>query len=243
MVVGQKDSAWGIPGKPCPTLRAAEPVRMTGVRHEGEGVPPAHERFDVRAVGAVIGGTLAASGVVLVVAPDALYLVLLALYEIPCELVNLPLEPALLFVAKHHSPLAVTISTTLGCLIGGVLDYWLWGPLLNLRSVRGAYDGKRWYTTAARWFSAAPFAALFLAALTPVPFVVFKLFAIAAGYPLGRYLVALTLARIPRFYLLAWFGTAVPIPDWVLAVAMVVLVAALLWAHLRDRSRRAAEAV
>ena len=169
--------------------------------------------------------------------PEHAYLVALALYQIACELVNLPLEPALLFVAKHHSPLAVTIYTSIGGLVCGVLDYWILGPLLNLRAVRSRYEGKPWYLASAQWFGRAPFLSLFFAALTPVPFIIFKLFAIAAGYPHHRYLIALTVARIPRFYALAWFGMEIPIPDWMLALAMAVLVAAFAWAHLKDRVR------
>lgn len=194
------------------------------------------EKIDVRAIALLLGGVVFAGALVMGVAQGQHYLVLLGLYEIGCQVVNLPLEPALLFVAKRHSPAAVTIYTTLGCIAGGVLDYWLWGPLLNLRAVRSRYEGKRWYVISARWFAAAPFLALFVAALTPLPFIVFKLFAIAAGYPLGRYLVALTVARTPRFYLLAWFGEVVPVPDWVLAAAMALLLVPYLVSRLRGRS-------
>lgn len=199
--------------------------------------PSRRERLDLRAVSLVLGGSVAAGALVVALVPEHMYLVALALYQIACELVNLPLEPALLFVAKHHSPLAVTVYTSIGGLIGGVLDYWILGPLLNLRAVRSRYEGKPWYLASAQWFGRAPFLSLFFAALTPVPFILFKLFAIAAGYSHGRYLLALTVARIPRFYALAWFGMEIPIPDWLLALAMAVLVAAFVWAHVRDRVR------
>jgi hypothetical protein len=46
---------------------------------------------------------------------------------------------------------------------------------------------------------------------------------VIARYPISKYLLSNAAGRLPRFFLLAWFGHAIPIPDTWLAVMFVVL--------------------
>jgi uncharacterized membrane protein YdjX (TVP38/TMEM64 family) len=70
-------------------------------------------------------------------------------------------------------------------------------------SDRPAVQESRWFQFAARWFRKAPALLIAGSALAPVPFYPVKILAIAADYPLRRFIVALVVGRLPRFYFLA----------------------------------------
>src|SRR5438309_10016324 len=74
----------------------------------------------------------------------------------------------------------------------------------------------------------APFAVLAISGVTPLPFFPFKALAFAARYPLGKYLAAIAVGRLPRYLLLAWVGYAVHIPAWLLVFVFVLLLVPLI---------------
>ena len=78
------------------------------------------------------------------------------------------------------------------------------------------------------WFSRAPFAVLAISGVTPLPFFPFKALAFAARYPLGKYLAAIAVGRLPRYLLLAWLGYAVRLPAWLLVLVFVLLLIPLI---------------
>ncbi len=77
------------------------------------------------------------------------------------------------------------------------------------------------------WFSRAPFAVLAISGVTPLPFFPFKAMAFAARYPIGKYLAAIAVGRLPRYLLLAWLGYAVRVPAWLLALVFLLLLVPL----------------
>ena len=128
-----------------------------------------------------------------------------ALYAIPAHLLItfLPHEPALWIAARLYPALVVAVVGTAATLVAIALDYWLIGWLVNHHLVRPVVQGSRWFTFAERWFRKAPALLIAGSALAPVPFYPVKIMAIAADYPLRRFVVALTVGRLPRFYVLA----------------------------------------
>ena len=54
-----------------------------------------------------------------------------------------------------------------------------------------------------------------------------RVLAPASGYPFHRYLIALMLGRLPRFYAVAWLGHTFPVPTWALVLLFVVLIGSL----------------
>lgn len=144
-------------------------------------------------------------------------LLLLFLYSIPCELaVSLaPHEPAVLYAAAFHAPLAVAAAAAAGTLVAELLNYEL------LRRTPARYAER---LPAVR----APFAALCAAGLVPViPFSPLRLLVLARGYPRGRYLAAAVGSRALRFYLVAALGRAVRLPAWGAAALLVALALAV----------------
>jgi membrane protein YqaA with SNARE-associated domain len=179
-----------------------------------------------------------------IAAPEYLQLVGYGLYAIPAHLLIsfLPNEPALLYVAKRYPPPLVASVGAAACAAAAVLDFWLIGWFVSRGLVRSRLDGSRIYQIAHRVFKKAPFLLIVGSALAPVPFYPVKILAIAGGYPLVRFVIAVLVGRWPRFYLLAIGGRQVQMPNsWLLAAAITLEVLTLLGIWRTRRSSRARE--
>jgi membrane protein YqaA with SNARE-associated domain len=143
--------------------------------------------------------------------PRYTQLAIYGLYAIPAHLLIsfLPHEPALWIAARLYPAIVVAVVGTAATVVAIVLDYWLIGWLVNHHLVKPVVQESRWFTFASRWFRKAPALLIVGSALTPgVPFYPVKIMAIAADYPLRRFIVALIVGRLPRFYVLARFLAA-----------------------------------
>ena len=92
---------------------------------------------------------------------------------------------------------------TVATIVAIVLDYWLIGWLVNRHMVKPLVQESRSFKVASRWFRKAPALLIAGSALAPVPFYPVKIMAIAADYPLRRFIMAVVVGRVPRFYFLA----------------------------------------
>ena len=72
-------------------------------------------------------------------------------------------------------------------------------------------------------FMRLPFVTLVIAASLPIPFFPFKFLSFSINYPLWRYLAALSVARFPRYLLLAWLGATIGVPKELLIGAVVIV--------------------
>ena len=146
-------------------------------------------------------------GAVVLYDPRYSQLAIYALYAIPAHLLIsfLPHEPALWIAARLYPAMVVALVGTSATLVAIVLDYWLIGWLVNHHLVKPVVQESRWFTFASRWFRKAPALLIAGSALAPVPFYPVKIMAIAADYPLRRFIAALIVGRLPRFYFLARF--------------------------------------
>ncbi len=153
-------------------------------------------------------------------------LIILLLYSIPSQFIVavIPHEPIIFYYSKYFSPLMVTLVTLLGTLFAEYLNYMLVKFFFTIPKV----DDLRKYKTfkyATHYFLRLPFISLVIAAITPVPFYPFRIIAPASEYPLSKYLLALVVGRSPRFYILAYFGYMVPLPNEIIIVVFIVLLA------------------
>ncbi len=171
------------------------------------------------------------AGLTAALAPDYRALVGYGLYAIPAHLLVsfMPHEPYILYAGTLYSPPLVATVGTAGCLVAIAVDYWLIGWVVRHRMVAPKLEQSRAFRTAERWFNKAPFVLIVVTALAPVPFYPAKILAIAANYPIGRFVVALILGRFPRFWLLAIGGQQVQAPGRGLLWAGVGLGAIAAW--------------
>lgn len=134
-----------------------------------------------------------------------------------------PHEPVILYFAKFYAPLTVALVTAAGTLLTETLNYSVFQYVADLK-VFQTFRERKSVRKVVALFNKAPFFAIWIAALTPIPFYPFRFLVVLARYPLAKYLLALSLSRTPRFFLLALAGHAIPIPDSVLIGLFILLI-------------------
>ncbi|UCG66690.1 MAG: VTT domain-containing protein [Deltaproteobacteria bacterium] len=146
------------------------------------------------------------------------------IYSIPSNLaISLfPHEPVLVYLGATYSPIILACIVMVGTWIAGLLDYYVFVPLFTHRAV-DRIKATSGYLTAVRWFSYQPFLTLIVAGFTPIPFFVFKFIAFAVKYPISKYLAALLVGRLPRYYLLALLGAVFDLPNWLIVGAFIIM--------------------
>ena len=145
------------------------------------------------------------------------------------------------YMGERYSPVLVAALGALATAAGSVAQYlvvrWLlahpslqWGWLVRLRArASGLVDGA----------GHATFWTLFVIYATPLGAGPLRLIAAAAGYPLPRFAAAIALGCLPYYAAVAWIGSAVKLPAWVYAVAIVasIAVGVVVWMSRRARER------
>jgi membrane protein YqaA with SNARE-associated domain len=150
---------------------------------------------------------------------------ILFLYSFPAEflIAVVPHEPVVLYYGKFISPLTVALVAVAGTVLTEALNYSVFGYISDLK-ITDRFQRSRWVRRLIELFNRAPFAALWIAGFTPVPFYPFRFLVVMARYPLWKYLAAVLLSRTPRFYILAKMGEVIKIPDlWLLVIFMAML--------------------
>ncbi len=152
----------------------------------------------------------------------------LFIYSFPSQFLIpiIPHEPVLLYFGKFYSPLTVALVDIAGTLLIEALNYSVFKYIIDTNF----FQKMRHTKSAAKvvgLFNRAPFVALFVAGFTPVPFYPFRFLVVMAHYPIWKYLLAVFLSRTPRFYILALLGRAIKIPDYLIIVIFIILVASV----------------
>ncbi len=194
----------------------------------------------------LVAGALLTAALVWIAAPAYRGLAWYGLYAIPAHMLVsfLANEPMLFAAARDYPPALVALTGTAGCLVAIVLDYSLIGWFVTRSFVRAELEDSRVVRTARRVFAKAPFVLILASAMLPVPFYPVKILAIVNGYPLSRFIAALIIGRIPRFWFLAVIGERVQASNSTLGSFMAVL--ALIggwgiWRTVRRNRRQRAE--
>jgi ribonucleoside-triphosphate reductase len=74
--------------------------------------------------------------------------------------------------------------------------------------------------------------------LTPLPFYPIKFLSISDGYPLKRYLTALVVGRTPRYYLIAYVGYVLNLPNWSLVTLALLILIVTLFKYYQQQKER-----
>lgn len=166
-------------------------------------------------------------------------LIVLFLCCFPAEFIvaAIPHEPVLLYFAKFYSPLLIALVSAAGTVLAETLNYTAFNYVVDLKSLKKIREGKAVQKTVALFYR-APFLALLIAGLTPVPFYPFRFLVVFGRYPLKKYLLAVFLSRTPRFFVLALFGKILKIPNSLLALLFLFLILPGLAPPLLHRLRK-----
>jgi membrane protein YqaA with SNARE-associated domain len=158
---------------------------------------------------------------------DSKSLWVLFLYCFPAEFIiaTVPHEPVLLYFAKFYSPLTVAAVSVAGTVLTEVLNYTVFKYVADLKLFRKMLTSRTVQKTV-HLFKKAPFAALWVAGFTPVPFYPFRFLVVIARYPLWKYIAAVITSRAPRMYIIALAARAIRFPDYVILIITGVLIVA-----------------
>lgn len=145
-------------------------------------------------------------------------------YSIPANtaISLFPHEPVLIYYGQFANLWISAAAATGGTLLAGYLDHRVFVPVLNYKKI-ASYKKSRFYRSSTDIFMRYPFATLVVTGFTPIPFFPFKFLCFSIHYPLYRYLSALTVARYPRYFVLAWVGATFGIPTWILIASVLVI--------------------
>lgn len=147
-------------------------------------------------------------------------------YSFPSEflIAIVPHEPILLYFGKFFSPLTVSLVAVIGTALTEALNYSVFRYVTNMNFFKKIRYRKT-VNRIVELFKKAPFIALCVAGLTPIPFYPFRFLVVMARYPLIKYISAVILSRTPRFFLLALLGYTLKFSDYILAILFVILIA------------------
>ena len=173
--------------------------------------------------------------------PRLVPLVWLAVISIPTNSPFSPLlptafEPVIMEAAKYEKALWVTLVALGAYMYMEYLNWHVYTWALDWHRF-AALRERRWVRRSVEYFARAPFTTVVVFAFTPLPFWVARLLAILYRYPLGRFLTATAVGRLPRLYLYAWLGELLKVPT-VLLVAVIVGGAAVVVAGRLSRGER-----
>jgi hypothetical protein len=153
-------------------------------------------------------------------------LVWLAVVSLPANSPLSPLlptffEPLIIEAAKWAPVWAVTLVACSGYMYMEYLNWHVYAWVLNWEQMAG-FRSRRSVRWGVRMFAHSPFWMVVIFAFTPLPFWAGRALAILHHYPLGRFMVATAVGRVPRWLFYAWFGSRMNIPVWILVGAIVV---------------------
>ena len=157
---------------------------------------------------------------------DSAPLVWLAVVSLPANSPLSPLlptffEPLIIEAAKWAPVWAVTLVACGGYMYMEYLNWHVYAWVLNWDRMAG-FRSRRSVRWGVRMFAASPFWMVVIFAFTPLPFWAGRALAILHQYPLGRFMLATAVGRVPRWWLYAWFGSRLHVPVWILAAVIVI---------------------
>ena len=127
-------------------------------------------------------------------------------YSIPGNsFILLPHEPAVIYAGTLYSPLLVAIVGGLATVPASAFDHQLFTRAFQLTSLARVKE-TRFSKLTARAFSFQPWWTIVVFAFSPIPFYPIRIAAPMYDYPATRYVIAVLVGRVPRYYLLAWGG-------------------------------------
>ena len=132
-------------------------------------------------------------------------------------------EPVLMLFGKLYPPWLIALTgATLSCLVEW-FNYRVYdwaSDLKRLEKYKEKASHGRWVAL----FRQHPFLVVWVFALSPLPDWVMRIVAVVAKYSVWRYVLAFWLGRLPKFFLLALLGKALPVSPLALTIGAVGVV-------------------
>jgi membrane protein YqaA with SNARE-associated domain len=165
--------------------------------------------------------------------PELRRLVLLFFYSIPANsFVPVPHELGMIYFGQYYTPSLVALVAAAGTVTVCFIDYQAVNFAFGLKHLQKVKQTDL-YRGAIQYFLKAPFVSLVAAAAMPfIPFYIFRVLSPTAGYPLRRYMLAIFIGRLPRYYVFALMGSTLDLPSLAVVLAAILGVCWLLYARV-----------
>ena len=139
---------------------------------------------------------------------------------------------------RYHEPWRVALAGGAASALGSVIQLLLlrWALSAKHPWMNRFAPSREKLEAAVGNYPSASFVALTVARATPLPDAPLKLVAAFLEYPVQLYGLASLLGSIPYYYALAWFGSKVRIPAWLLIAALALIAIGLLVDRWRKRA-------
>lgn len=179
---------------------------------------------------AIVGPISLAAITLGVFVPELRQLVLLFFYSIPANsFVPVPHELGMIYFGQYYAPSIVALVAAAGTVLVCFIDYQAMNFAFGLKHLRRVKDSDI-YRGAVQYFLKAPFFSLVVAAALPfIPFYIFRVLSPTAGYPLRKYMWAIFLGRLPRYYVFALMGATLDLPNLTVALVLILGVCWMLY--------------
>lgn len=156
--------------------------------------------------------------------------------------IPVPTPPIILYAGHFFSPIIVAVVGGIASSIGCLLDYIIIGYTTDSKQF-SKYKDHRFIVKMKSYFEKNGFFTLMFFALTPLPFEPVKVLAIISKYDVKLYVLAISVSRGIRYYILASVGAFLSLTQIVLLVIVVVIlfIGSHSIQHLKKRIRETAE--
>lgn len=146
-------------------------------------------------------------------------------------------EPVVMVFARLYPPIVVATVVTASVTAVEYVNYRLFDAAVHSNLFARARETKQ-MERVVHWFEKQPFLTVVVCALTPIPFVLGRIVAVAARYPVSRFLTANAVGRFPRFWMYGAIGAWLPFSSLSILVAGGVLTIALVAWMLINRANK-----
>ena len=144
--------------------------------------------------------------------------------SIACTLIPLPTPPYVIAMTEHFHPVLVALVGALGNCLAAFVEYYTISWVLTRSEIRQRLQRNTYYRRFSRFFNRAAFACVIFTGFTPIPFEPFRLAAIFTRYEIKKYLAAVFIGRLARYYLIAILGYVFDIPMIYLIIGTFLLI-------------------
>ncbi len=146
-------------------------------------------------------------------------------------LVPQPLAPATLLAAKFAAPWAVALVAAMAAALTACIDHVLVRRAFSLKRLQEVRQTKL-FQRAEGWVKVAPFLTTTAFAGLPLPFLIVRVLLPLSGYPMGKYVLAVSVGRFGRIFVIAYVGGALDIPTPVLIAMYGIGIVAMVGAAI-----------
>jgi len=178
-----------------------------------------------------------------VLVPVARLLIAFFLYTATLNsgLIPFPTMTATIYLGKNHSPLLVAAVGTAGSAIASIIIYYLLAKLSEkkyMNRIENTVLIRSWKTLARKF----PFLSLVVFNAIPLPVDLSRFLAIFNRYSIARYVLAISVGRFVRYFLLAALGETFRISNnTLMALTVALIVASLLVKSVKKQIEMSSE--